>query len=206
MLQRIDVGLALTTVAMVVAAIVEIKCLDVIKEHGLEDNPKVPVSVSAFWHLPQYIFGVAEIFVIISQIEFFYDQAPDDMQSIGTTLYTTNTAIGHFICTGIITIAVSVTSGKKGDWIVDYLNQCRIDKYYWLLATMDIINLVFCILVANWYTYKTAVWYHWGRKLWVSSECWSSKPSSFALDCFWYILKMFNISNEILILPETYEA
>nr|PNR38173.1 hypothetical protein PHYPA_021284 [Physcomitrium patens] len=157
MLQRIDVGLALTTVAMVVAAIVEIKCLDVIKEHGLEDNPKVPVSVSAFWHLPQYIFGVAEIFVIISQIEFFYDQAPDDMQSIGTTLYTTNTAIGHFICTGIITIAVSVTSGKKGDWIVDYLNQCRIDKYYWLLATMDIINLVFCILVANWYTYKTAV-------------------------------------------------
>lgn len=161
MLQRIGAGLATTTIAMVVAAGVERKRLDVIRAHGLQDTPRVPVPMSAFWLLPQYmIFGVAEILVIIGQIEFFYDQAPDNMQSIGTALYTSNTAVAHFFATAIVKLVVRTTGSGRGGWIVNNINRCRIDKYYWLLAILGAVNLVFFVVVAKWYTYKKV-----GRRL-----------------------------------------
>ncbi|KAG0576798.1 hypothetical protein KC19_5G108500 [Ceratodon purpureus] len=159
MLQRIGTGLVLTTVAMIVAAVVENERLEVVREHGLEDQPAVAVPMSAFWLLPQYmIFGVSEVFVMIGQYEFFYDQAPDDMQSIGTALYMSNTGVAHFLCTAILKIVVSVTSnGGRSGWIVNNLNRCRIDKYYWMLAALGAANFVCYVVVARWYTYKKAV-------------------------------------------------
>jgi peptide/histidine transporter 3/4 len=160
MLQRIGTGLALSTFAMGVAALVEMKRLRVIEQHGLEDEPAgVPLPMSIFWLLPQYIvFGVSEIFVILGQIEFFYDQAPDEMPSIGTALYTSNTGVAHFLCTAILQIVTSATSRKGGSgWIVNNLNRCRIDKWYWTLAALGVVNLLCYVAVARWYTYKMVV-------------------------------------------------
>lgn len=155
MLQRIGTGLVLTTLAMIVAAVVEKERLKVVEEHGLEDQPAVTVPMSAFWLLPQYMmFGVAEVFVIIGQIEFFYDQAPDAMQSIGTALYTSNTGVAHFLCTLILQTVVSVTSSE---WIANNLNRCRLDKYYWMLAALGAVNFACYVVVARRYTYKKAV-------------------------------------------------
>ena len=155
MLQRIGTGLAITTITMVVAAGTEIKRLDVIKEHGLQDNLLVPVPMSVFWLLPQYmLLGVAEILVMNGQLEFFYDQAPENMQSIGTALYTSNTAVAHFISTGVVKSVVRATGTGPGGWIVDNINQCHIDKYYFLLAILGAVNFIFYVLVAKWYTYK----------------------------------------------------
>ena len=171
MLQRIGTGLVLTTVAMIVAAVVENERLEVVREHGLEDQPAVAVPMSAFWLLPQYmIFGVSEVFVMIGQYEFFYDQAPDDMQSIGTALYMSNTGVAHFLCTAILKIVVSVTSnGGRSGWIVNNLNRCRIDKYYWMLAALGAANFVCYVVVARWYTYKKAVRQYWGFLLFAPS-------------------------------------
>lgn len=158
MLQRIGAGLVITTIAMVVAALVEGKRLQVVKEHNLQDRPGVPVPMSAFWLIPQYvIFGVAEILVILGQIEFFYDQAPDNMQSIGTALYTSNTGVAHFLCTAILDLTVRATSHGDQPWIVNNLNRCRIDLYYWMLAALGAVNFIFYLLAAKWYTYKTSV-------------------------------------------------
>jgi len=159
MLQRIGTGLVITTIGMTVAALIEAKRLQVISQHNLEDTPGVPVPMSAFYLLPQYmIFGVAEVFVIIGQIEFFYDQAPDDLQSMGTALYTSNSGVAHFLCTAILEVVVRVTSnGAEEGWIVDNLNRCHIDKYYWMLAGLGAVNFVCYVVVARWYTYKKAV-------------------------------------------------
>ena len=88
-------------------------------------------------------------------LEFFYDQAPDDMQSIGTALFLSNTGVAYFLCTAIVNIVGSVTGrdGKK-QWLQPLTNQSRLDKYYWLLTTMAAVNCIFFFIAASWYTYK----------------------------------------------------
>eukprot|EP01018_Ginkgo_biloba_P036827 Gb_32315 [translate_table: standard] len=53
-LQRICVGLVLSMVAMLAAALVEAKRLHVAKQHGLTDKPRATVPVSVFWLAPQF--------------------------------------------------------------------------------------------------------------------------------------------------------
>lgn len=48
-LQRMGIGLAIMTVAMAAAALVEIERLKAAKVHGLLDAPAVPVPMSIFW-------------------------------------------------------------------------------------------------------------------------------------------------------------
>jgi peptide/histidine transporter 3/4 len=95
------------------------------------------------------------VFAYIGQLEFFYDQAPDSMQSLGTALFTSNTGVAQFLSTALLQVVVRAT-GRDGhrSWIVANLNLCRIDKFYWLLALMSAVNLLFYIAVARWYVYK----------------------------------------------------
>ncbi len=95
------------------------------------------------------------MFAYIGQLEFFYDQAPDSMQSLGTALFTSNTGVAQFLSTALLKVVVSAT-GRDGhrSWIVANLNLCRVDKFYWLLAVMSAVNLLFYIAVAKWYVYK----------------------------------------------------
>ncbi len=95
------------------------------------------------------------MFAYIGQLEFFYDQAPDSMQSLGTALFTSNTGVAQFLSTALLQVVVRATGGDgHGSWIVANLNLCRIDKFYWLLAVMSAVNLLFYIAVAKWYVYK----------------------------------------------------
>ena len=50
-LQRMGIGLAVMTTAMVSAAIVEIQRLRIARFHGLLDAPDVPVPISIFWYV-----------------------------------------------------------------------------------------------------------------------------------------------------------
>lgn len=93
----------------------------------------------------------------MGMLEFFYDQAPDDMQSIGTALFLSNTGVAHFLCTAIVNILGQVTGrGGRKNWIQPNTNQSRLDKYYWLLTIMAAINCVLFFIAAQWYTYKQA--------------------------------------------------
>jgi peptide/histidine transporter 3/4 len=96
------------------------------------------------------------VFAYIGQLEFFYDQAPDNMQSLGTALFTSNTGVAQFLSTALLQVVVRATGGDGHgrSWIVANLNLCRIDKFYWLLAVMSAVNLLFYIAVAKWYVYK----------------------------------------------------
>jgi peptide/histidine transporter 3/4 len=160
MLQRIGVGLVISIIAMIVAAVVESKRLQLIKIHGLQNNRTVPVPMSVFWLTPQYsILGLAQVFSYLGLLEFFYDQAPDGMHSIGTALFASNTGVAHFLCTAIVDIVTSASGSQSGSgnhqsWIVNDINKCRVDKYYWTLAALSAINFCIYLVVAHWYTYK----------------------------------------------------
>ncbi|XP_057835696.2 protein NRT1/ PTR FAMILY 5.3-like [Cryptomeria japonica] len=96
-LQRMGVGMVLYTIAMVAAVITEMKRLDVVKSHGLAGDANAIVPRSMFILLPQYgVMGIAEAFLEVGKLEFFYDQAPESMQSLGTSLYAASLGVGAF--------------------------------------------------------------------------------------------------------------
>ncbi|KAJ7546235.1 hypothetical protein O6H91_08G031400 [Diphasiastrum complanatum] len=158
-LQRMGIGLFISMLSMVVAAIVEIKRLQVAKHHGLLDDTTTPVPMSIFWQVPQYfLVGASEIFTFIGQIEFFYDQSPDAMRSMGSALSLTTVALGNYLSTLLVTIIAHVTThGGSLGWIPNNLNRGHIDYFFWLLAVLSGINILFYLACANWYKYKKPV-------------------------------------------------
>jgi len=63
LLQRIGIGMFTSILSMTVAALTEMKRLQVAKDNGLEDMPHATIPLSIFWLLPQYIlFGISDVF------------------------------------------------------------------------------------------------------------------------------------------------
>ncbi|MFS7910641.1 putative proton-dependent oligopeptide transporter family [Helianthus anomalus] len=88
MLQIIGIGILISIVSMGVAAIVETKRLKVAREYGLLDDPDAVIPMKIWWLLPQYLLvGAGDVFTIVGMQEFFYDQMPSDLKSIGLALY-----------------------------------------------------------------------------------------------------------------------
>eukprot|EP01018_Ginkgo_biloba_P034272 Gb_27637 [translate_table: standard] len=153
-LQRMGIGLVISIVSMVVAAIVEIKRLELVKKHNYYELDNIPMSI--FWQVPQYfLIGAAEVFTFIGQLEFFYDQAPDAMRSLCSALSLTIVALGNYLSTLLGTIVTHITTrhGKKG-WIPDNLNYGHLHYFFWLLAILSVLNFLVYLLIAQWYTYK----------------------------------------------------
>ncbi|GLJ13501.1 hypothetical protein SUGI_0213960 [Cryptomeria japonica] len=156
LLQRISVGLSFSVLSMIVAALTEMKRLQVAKEYGLIDTPQVTIPQSIFWLLPQYILlGIAEVFAIVGLQELFYDQMPETMKSLGTALYWSIFGVGSFLSSILISIIEEISSRGKGQsWFADNLNKAHLDYYYWLLAALSALFLCIYLIFANCFIYK----------------------------------------------------
>ncbi|KAH7280527.1 hypothetical protein KP509_36G001000 [Ceratopteris richardii] len=155
-LQRIGIGIIFSILAMTVAGLVEWKRIRTAEAYGLLDLPTETVPMSIFWLVPQYFLrGSTEIFTQIGQLEFFYNEAPDGMRSLGTALYLSTIAVGHFLSSVLVTAINSATGhGGRQKWIVDNLNKSKLYYFYWLLAALSCVNFFIYLLCANWYRYK----------------------------------------------------
>ncbi|KAH7678173.1 Proton-dependent oligopeptide transporter family protein [Dioscorea alata] len=151
-LQRIGVGIAMVVIAMVIAAIVEAKRLSI----AHEDQSKV-VPMSVFWLVPQFvILGFGDGFSLVGLQEYFYDQVPDSMRSLGIAFYLSVIGAANFLSSLLITVVDYVTRRGGGtSWFAKDLNKSRLDKFFWLLAAMDAVNVVIYILVARRHSYKS---------------------------------------------------
>ncbi|CAJ2628100.1 protein NRT1/ PTR FAMILY 5.2-like [Trifolium pratense] len=158
LLQRMGIGLVIHTIIMVIASFTERYRLSVAKEHGLvESGGEVPLSI--FILLPQFILmGTADAFLEVAKIEFFYDQAPESMKSIGTSYSSTTLGIGNFISTFLLSTVSHITKehGHKG-WILNNLNDSHLDYYYAFFAGLNLLNLVFFAIVTRFYVYRVEV-------------------------------------------------
>ncbi|XP_043695859.1 protein NRT1/ PTR FAMILY 8.3-like isoform X4 [Telopea speciosissima] len=156
-LQRMGIGLFISILAMSVAAIVEIKRLDIAKSLDLvEHNVAVPMSI--LWQIPQYfLVGAAEIFICIGQLEFFYEQSPDAMRSLCSALSLLTAAFGNYLSSFILTIVTTLTTkGGNPGWIPNNLNEGHLDYFFLLLAGLGFLNLIVYIFCATRYKCKKA--------------------------------------------------
>ncbi|CAL9196191.1 unnamed protein product [Musa hybrid cultivar] len=149
-LQRMGVGRFTMIISMTTAAIVETKRLQGVKNGQ---------TMSIAWQLPQYfIISGSEVFNYITQLEFFYAQAPDTMRSICTSFALLSTALGNYLSSLIITFVSLVTaSGGKPGWIPDDLNEGHLDYYFYSLAGMCAVNFCVYVVFARRYKLKRVI-------------------------------------------------
>ncbi|KAI9199962.1 hypothetical protein LWI28_000873 [Acer negundo] len=158
MLQRIGIGMFLSVIAMVIAALVEMKRLETAKEYGLIDEPNVTVPMSVCWLIPQYtLFGVADVFTMVGLQEFFYDQVPTELRSVGLSLYLSIFGFGSYLSSFLIS-AIDKATGGHGhtSWFADNLNRGHLDYFYWLLAGFSGIEIILYLFFAKSYIYNRA--------------------------------------------------
>ncbi|XP_031372138.1 protein NRT1/ PTR FAMILY 5.2-like [Punica granatum] len=158
LLQRMGIGLGLQAAVMVIACFAEKKRLAVAKEKGIFGKGET-VPLSIFILLPQFVLlGFADAFAEPPRMEFFYDQAPQGMKSLGTSYFTTSMGIGNFLNSFVLKVVASVTkmNGHQG-WILDNLNRSRLDLYYLFLAILILVNFLIYLLAAKRFVYNADV-------------------------------------------------
>ena len=157
MLQRIGTGIFLFILTMVFAALVELKRLKTAEQFQLLDMPKATLPMRAWWLVPQFIFfGISDLFTSVGMQEFFCDQFPSELRSVGLSLCSMITGLGNLLSSFLISMIGRVTSGDGGDggWFSDNLNRAHLDYFYWLLAGLTTIELVVFLFFAKFYIYN----------------------------------------------------
>ncbi|CAL5021100.1 unnamed protein product [Urochloa decumbens] len=140
-LQRISVGLLLSALAMVTAALVE---------RHRRDASSGAVPSSVFLLVPQFfLVGAGEAFAYVGQLDFFLRECPRGMKTMSTGLFLSTLALGCFLSTAIVTAVHAATT-----WLTDDLDRGRLDSFYWLLATISAANLLAFVAVARGYVYN----------------------------------------------------
>ncbi|EEF35846.1 oligopeptide transporter, putative [Ricinus communis] len=158
LLQRMGIGFILHVIIMTAACLAERRRLNVAKEHNIVEKDAI-VPLSIFILLPQFaLMGVADTFVEVAKLEFFYDQAPDGMKSLGTSYFTSSLGIGNFLSSFLLGTVADITKkhGHKG-WILDNLNISHLDYYYAFLTILTFINLLAFFVVAKFFDYNSDV-------------------------------------------------
>ncbi|KAI3908474.1 hypothetical protein MKX01_009276 [Papaver californicum] len=142
LLQRMGIGYCFHVLVMAAAALT------------ISKDETIPLAI--FVLLPQVILmGIADALVLVSQLEFFYDQAPEGMKSLGSSYYSTSMGIGNFLSSFILSTMSQLTKKSENEgWIVDNLNVSHIDNYCWFLAGLNVLNLIAFLIVAKFYVYK----------------------------------------------------
>ncbi|KAG6431974.1 hypothetical protein SASPL_103546 [Salvia splendens] len=153
--QRIGVGLVLSLLSIVIAAVVEARRLRTAREHGLLDQPDAVIPMSVWWLAPQYMLsGISDVFGMVGLQEFFYDQVPSELKSTGLALYLSILGVGSLASSLLVSVIQKATSGGGGGgWFSDNLNRAHLDYFYWLLAGISALSLVGYVYSAKYYVY-----------------------------------------------------
>lgn len=158
-LQRIGMGYGMGIAAMVLSGIMEGQRRRVAVRSGLVNKPNEVVPMSVFWLVPQLsLMGVGEAFTGVGQAEFFYDQVPEGMRSTAGSINSCISGVGVYISAIVLTAVQKLSAGNgRISWLDDNLNEARLDRYYYIVAGLIGVNLVYFLVVSSWYSYKSAI-------------------------------------------------
>ncbi|KAG2276651.1 hypothetical protein Bca52824_059206 [Brassica carinata] len=126
LLQRMGVGMIFHILLMTVACFTERYRLKVAADHGLVHQKGVKLPLSIFVLLPQFVLmGIADAFLEVAKLEFFYDQAPECMKSLGASYSLTSLGIGNFLSSFLLSTVSKITKKRGRGWILNNLNESR---------------------------------------------------------------------------------
>jgi len=95
------------------------------------------------------------VFTLVGLQEYFYNEAPDSMRSLGIAFYVSIIGVSSFLNGLFITLVEGITKrGGHQGWLVNNINRCKLDYFYWLLAILSAVNLCCYVYIAHIYTYK----------------------------------------------------
>lgn len=151
LLQRIGISI----LSMLVAALVEKMRRNSAVYHN---HPEGVAPLSVMWLTPQLILmGFAEAFNIIGQIEFCYKEFPENMKSLANSMLFVMVGFANYFSGALVMIVHKVTQGKNGrpDWLTSNINQGRVDYYYYVIVGLGVANMIYFLVVAFRYQYKS---------------------------------------------------
>eukprot|EP01018_Ginkgo_biloba_P028442 Gb_11866 [translate_table: standard] len=153
--QRIGAGMFFSILSMVSAAMSEMLRLKAAKDYDLVNNPDATIPISIFWLLPQYILhGISDALIVVGLQEYFYNNMPDTMRTLGIALSLSVFGVGNFLSSILISLVESFSSrDKQQSWFVDNLNKSHLDYFYWLLVVLSALNFSVYVSFACSYTY-----------------------------------------------------
>ncbi|XP_022155228.1 protein NRT1/ PTR FAMILY 5.10-like [Momordica charantia] len=156
-LQRIGVGMVFSASSMVIAALVEIKRLTTAGQHGLVDLPEITIPMSFWWLAPQYaLLGVANVFTVVGLQEFFYEEVPKDLKSMGLALYASLFGMGGLVSSFLVSVIDKATKidGQDG-WFANNLNKAHLDYFYFLLGGLNLLGFLGFLYSSKYYIYSS---------------------------------------------------
>jgi len=155
-LQKIVIGGVCSVLTMLCAGLVEWRRRGVAIAHGAADGV---APMSAMWLAPQFVFlGLCEILTVVGHTQFYNTESPENMKSIGNSLQCLVMAFSIYVGTLIVNVVNQVTQKRGGiDWLNDDINIGRLDYYYFLLAGLAAINLVYIFYCVKYYHYKVVI-------------------------------------------------
>nr|XP_009413298.1 PREDICTED: protein NRT1/ PTR FAMILY 2.11-like [Musa acuminata subsp. malaccensis] len=151
LLQRMGIGLVLSVVVMATAGVIEERR----RSHALRHH-QIVSPFSSLWLIPPLIIlGVSEAFNVISQVEFYYKQFPENMRSIAGSLLFCGFALGGYLSSLMVTVVHRSTGrGQSKNWLAEDLNKGKLDLFYFSIAVLGVLNFIYFAACAKWYRYK----------------------------------------------------
>jgi dipeptide/tripeptide permease len=149
-LQRQGIGIVFVIISNVVGALVAKK----IQDSSLSSDGTS--SLSVFWLTPQlFLLGVSQAFTDVGQLEFFNTQFPEHMSALATAVCYASMACASYLCTLMVNIVNNITSknGRQA-WINDEIFLGRLDLFYYTVAILGVVNLLYFLICAYFYQYK----------------------------------------------------
>ncbi|XP_076899589.1 protein NRT1/ PTR FAMILY 3.1-like [Bidens hawaiensis] len=156
-LTRMGIGFSMSALATLVSGFVEIKRKHTAFAHGLTYKPHETMPISVLWLVPQYsLYGMADAFTSIGRLEFLYDQSPESMRSTATALFWLASALANYESTLLVTLVHKWSAGQDGsNWLRnDNLNKGKLEYFYWLITLFQVLNLIYYLFCAKFYTLK----------------------------------------------------
>ncbi|KAE9595576.1 putative proton-dependent oligopeptide transporter family, major facilitator superfamily [Lupinus albus] len=150
-LQKIVIGNIFSILTMLSSGLIEWQ------RRVMAISKNAPISV--MWLAPQFVLiGLCEVFTVIGHIQFYNSESPEKMRSVGNSLQYLLFAFSSYIGALVMNIVHKVTSEhSKIDWLNNDINAGRLDYYYFLLAVLAALNLVYLLFCVKRYHYKVIV-------------------------------------------------
>ncbi|KAF8088957.1 hypothetical protein N665_0523s0003 [Sinapis alba] len=159
LLQRIGSGIFFALLSLLVSGFVEERRRTIALTKptlGIEPRAGEISSMSAMWLIPQLVLaGIAEAFAAIGQMEFYYNQFPENMKSFAGSIFYVGVGVSSYLASFLIsTVHKTTEHSPSGNWLAEDLNKGKLDYFYFMLTGLMFVNMGYFLLMAKFYRYK----------------------------------------------------